>query len=109
MSCQAAGPMGAQAANTVVSRIAGTEPAALNQAFTGQAMSLGRRAATIQLARLDDTPINAYVGGRVGAAIKEAVCKATVWSIRHAAAKPASVFWIKGGRRPAPAEQNELV
>ena len=27
MSCQAAGPLGAQAANTVLSRIAGTEPA----------------------------------------------------------------------------------
>ena len=42
MSCQAAVPLGAQAANTVLSRIAGTDPAALNQAFTGQCISLGR-------------------------------------------------------------------
>jgi NADH dehydrogenase len=43
MSCQAAGPLGAQAANTVLSRIAGTQPAALDQAFTGSCISLGRR------------------------------------------------------------------
>ena len=42
MSCQAAIPLGAQAANTVLSRIAGTEPAVVNQAFTGQCISLGR-------------------------------------------------------------------
>ena len=35
MSCQAAVPLGAQAANTVLSRIAGTEPAVIDQAFLG--------------------------------------------------------------------------
>ena len=47
MSCQAAGPLGAQAANTVLSRIAGTEPAVIDQAFVGSCVSLGRRAATV--------------------------------------------------------------
>src|ERR1700754_203531 len=53
MSCQAAGPLGAQAANTVLSRIAGTAPAALNLAFAGQCISLGRKHATVQLAHFD--------------------------------------------------------
>jgi NADH:ubiquinone reductase (H+-translocating) len=101
MSCQAAGPLGAQAANTVLSRIAGTTPAALNQAFVGQCISLGRSYGTFQLARTDDTPVNAVVGGRIAASIKEAICKATVWSIRREAAKPGSFFWLKGGKRPA--------
>jgi NADH:ubiquinone reductase (H+-translocating) len=100
MSCQAAGPLGAQAANTVLSRIAGTPPAALSQAFVGQCISLGRWYATVQLARTDDTPVNAIVGGRIAASIKEAICKATVWSIRREAAKPGSYFWLKGGKRP---------
>ena len=100
MSCQAAGPLGAQAANTVLSRIAGTTPAALSQAFVGQCISLGRSYATFQLARTDDTPVNAIVGGRIAASIKEAICKATVWSIRREAAKPGSYFWLKGGKRP---------
>lgn len=99
MSCQAAIPLGAQAANTVLSRIAGTAPAVINQAFTGQCISLGRSYATVQLARPDDTPINLAIGGRVAASIKEAVCKGTVWGIRREAAKPGWYRWLKGGKR----------
>ncbi len=107
MSCQAAGPLGAQAANTVLSRIAGRTPAVLNQAFVGQCISLGRSHATVQLAHTDDTPVNLVVGGRVAASVKEAICKGTVWSIRREAAKPGSYRWLKGGQRPAqsPADQ----
>jgi NADH dehydrogenase len=100
MSCQSAVPLGAQAANTVLSRIAGTEPAVIDQAFLGSNVSLGRRAAVIQWARKDDTPVNLYFGGRLGAAFKEAVCKGTVWGIRREARKPGSTFWVKGGTRP---------
>jgi NADH dehydrogenase len=99
MSCQAAIPLGAQAANTVLSRIAGTPPAVVNQAFTGQCVSVGRSYATIQLARPDDTPVNLAIGGRVAASIKEAVCKGTVWGIRREAAKPGWYRWLKGGKR----------
>jgi len=107
MSCQAAIPLAAQAANTVLSRIAGTAPALLNQAFTGQCISVGRSFGTIQLARTDDTPVNLYIGGRTAAAIKELVCKGTVWGLRKEAAKPGWYRWLKGGNRPAqsPAEQ----
>jgi NADH:ubiquinone reductase (H+-translocating) len=99
MSCQAALPLGAQAANTVLSRIAGRPPAVVNQAFTGQCISIGRKYATIQFARPDDTPVNLFVGGRVAASIKEAVCKGTVWGIRKEAAKPGWYRWLKGGKR----------
>ncbi|BBX63174.1 dehydrogenase [Mycobacterium saskatchewanense] len=102
MSCQAAGPLGAQAANTVLSRIAGGTPAPLNQAFVGQCISLGRSDAAYQLAHTDDTPMNLVLGGRVAASLKETICKGTVWSIRREAAKPGSYFWLKGGNRPAP-------
>jgi NADH dehydrogenase len=100
MSCQAAAPLGVQAANTVLSRIAGAEPAVIDQAFLGSNVSLGRRAAVVQWTRKDDTPVNLYFGGRVGAALKEAVCKGTVWGIRREARKPDSMFWAKGGKRP---------
>ena len=100
MSCQAAGPLAAQAANTVLSRIAGTESAVINQAFVGSNVSLGRRAAVIQFARKDDTAVNFYFGGRLGASVKEAVCKGTLWGLRLEARKPGSTFWFKGGKRP---------
>ena len=99
MSCQAAIPLGAQAANTVLSRIAGTAPAAINQAFTGQCISIGRSYATVQLARPDDTPVDLFIGGRFAASIKELVCKGTVWGIRREAAKPGWYRWLKGGKR----------
>ncbi|MEV6150112.1 FAD-dependent oxidoreductase [Nonomuraea sp. NPDC052129] len=101
MSGYAAGPLGARAADTVLSRIAGTEPAVLDLAFTGACVSLGRRAGIRQLARKDDTAINIYIGGRMGAAIKEVTCKFVVSKrIRGEARKPGSMSWPKGGPRP---------
>lgn len=99
MSCQAAIPLGAQAANTVLARIAGTEPKALNQAFTGQCISLGRGAGLIQLAHLDDRAMRWHIGGRVAASIKESVCKGTISFLSREARKPGSYFWLKGGKR----------
>ncbi|BBY57557.1 NAD(P)/FAD-dependent oxidoreductase [Mycolicibacterium sarraceniae] len=104
MSCQAAMPLGAQAANTVLARIAGEQPAVISQAFTGQCISLGRASATIQIARTNDVPLPLYIGGRTAATIKEAVCKGTISFLRKEARKPGSYFWIKvGGKRPVPA------
>ena len=100
MSGYAAGPLGAQAADTVLSRIAGTEPAMINLAFTGACVSLGRRAGIRQIARKDDTAVNLYIGGRMGAAIKEVTCKFVVAKrIRGEARKPGSMGWPKGGPR----------
>jgi len=106
MSCQAAEPLGAHAANTVLARIVGDTPAALNQAFVGQCISIGRTHATLQFSRTDDSPVNMALGGRPTAAIKETICKGTMWAIRREAAKPGSYFWLKGGSRPTeqPAE-----
>ncbi|MGC0366741.1 NADH dehydrogenase [Rhodococcus sp. 27YEA15] len=99
MSCQAAEPLGAQSANTILSRIAGTVPTPLNQAFVGQNVSLGRRRATIQLSRLDDAPRRLVVSGRFGASIKEAICRGTLWAIRREARRPGSYTWLRGGDR----------
>ncbi|TAM71438.1 FAD-dependent oxidoreductase [Mycobacterium sp.] len=109
MSCQAAEPLGAQAAETVLARIAGDTPAALNQAFVGQCISIGRNHGTLQFARTDDTPVNMALGGRTTAAIKERICKGTLWAIRREAAKPGSYFWLKGGNRPAQSPVEEEV
>lgn len=100
MSCQAAIPLGAQAANTVLSRIAGAPAKPLNQAFTGQSISLGRSAGLIQIAHLDDEVMPFYIGGRAAARIKEAVCRGTIVFLSREARKPGSYFWLKGGKRP---------
>jgi NADH dehydrogenase len=99
MSCQASSPLTVTAVGTVLSRIAGTEPTALDPVFAGSCVSLGRHTATIQIARKDDSPTNYYIGGRVAAKLKEAICKGTLWGIRRAARKPSAIFVMSGGKR----------
>ncbi|MDV3129021.1 FAD-dependent oxidoreductase [Mycobacterium sp. 21AC1] len=99
MSCQAAGPLGIQAAKTVLTRIAGAEPAELNQTFIAQCISVGRGAGTLQLCHADDSPRRIHIGGRAGAFAKEQICRATVTSLVKEARKPGSFFWFKGDYR----------
>lgn len=99
MSCQAALPLGAQAANTVLARLAGDDPAAVNHAMAGQCISLGRKAGIFQFADVDDTPRRWYIGGRTGALIKEQVCRYTLKWIRGEADKPGSYTWKTNPRR----------
>lgn len=109
MSCQAAGPLGAHAADTVLAHIAGTEPPTIDLALTGTCISLGRRVGIRQLARRDDIPVKLYIGGRPGARIKEMTCDLGVRKIRREARKPGSLVWVKGGPRPTQPVSSERV
>jgi NADH:quinone reductase (non-electrogenic) len=100
MSCQAAMQLGPQAAETVLRRIAGERSAPIDVGFSGQCLSLGRRAGVVQLAGRDDTAWRYYFGGRPGAKIKESVCRATIWQLAHEARKPGSLnLWVKDRKR----------
>lgn len=100
MSGYAAGPLGARAADTVLSRIAGTAPAVIDVGFTGACVSLGRRAGIRQLGRKDDTMVDLYISGRLGALIKEVTCRFVVSKrIRLEARKPGTMIWPKAGPR----------
>jgi len=93
MCCQSARPLGAHAADTVLSRIAGKDPEDVNVGLFGQCISLGRRAATAQLASKDDIAIGVYLGGRVAAKIKESASRLMVKELAREAAKPGSFSW----------------
>ena len=99
MCCATATQLAPQAANTVLSRIAGTAPARFEYAYAGACISLGRRAAMLQFTRKDDTAVNLYLGGRPVAVVKEAVCRGTLWAMRRSARKPDWTLWLKGGPR----------
>lgn len=98
MSCQAALPLGMQAARTVLSRITGTQPAAVDQAFLATCVSLGRTRGVLQLTHADDTARAGHLAGRPAALIKELICRSTVAGIRQEARRPGSVPWIRGVR-----------
>lgn len=97
MSCQAAGPLGAQAANTVLAHLAGSEPPEISQGFIAQCLSIGRGRGLIQLVHNDDSPRLVFVPGRVAALIKEQVCKGTLDHMRHEAHEPGTYGWFKKG------------
>lgn len=100
MCCATASQLGPQAANTVLSRIAGTEPTAVTTRFAGNSCtSLGRHDGILQFGR-SDTPINVHLGGRVAATFKEAVSRGTLWGLRRQARRPGSAQWFAGGPRP---------
>lgn len=99
MSCQAGLPLGAQAAGTVLARISGIDADNATVPMSGQCISLGRGAGTVQLQRRDDTPVNLYIGGRAGAFVKEQVCRYTVKWLGAEARKPGSYRSLKGPDR----------
>ncbi|MEV4758131.1 FAD-dependent oxidoreductase [Micromonospora sp. NPDC049559] len=100
MGCQSAVQLGPQAAETVLSRMAGRRPAPVDVGFAGQCVSLGRRAGVFQFSRRNDIAVPLYLGGRPGAKLKELVCRSTVWQLGYEARKPGTrTWWVKDGRR----------
>ncbi|MDI3418816.1 NAD(P)/FAD-dependent oxidoreductase [Streptomyces luteolus] len=100
MSCQAAVQIGPQAAETVLRRIAGERPRAVEVAFVSQCVSLGRRAGIFQTASKNDIARPYYFAGRPGAKIKEFICRGIVWQLRFEARRPGAVdWWMKDRNR----------
>lgn len=99
MSCQAATRIGAHAADTVLARIAGDRPTPINLGFFGQCISLGRRAGIFQFASRDDAANGLYIGGGLGAKLKEFVCQHTVKHLANEARKPGSLTWVRDDKR----------
>jgi NADH dehydrogenase len=101
MGCQSAVQLGPQAAETVLSRIAGKQPADVGVGFAGQCISLGRDIGIFQFAHRNDVAISLHLRGRFGAKVKELICKSTVWQLRTEGRRPGVMkWWMKDGKRP---------
>ena len=103
MACQSAVPMGLAAADTVLSRIAGEEPANLDFGFNGVGVSLGRRVGVVQFHERDDTPKDRTYAGRIASSIKDLGLKAAMAGLRVEALRPGTLGFLKGGRHPSSA------
>ncbi|WP_101789010.1 NAD(P)/FAD-dependent oxidoreductase [Nonomuraea indica] len=101
MSCQAAGWLGVQAADAVLSLIAGTAPAAAQVTFAGSCVSLGRHAGTMQYADPDDVPLDSVLDGPEAAEIKEKLCRDAVKGITMEARDPGVIVLKKAGQEAA--------
>ncbi|MDX3434363.1 FAD-dependent oxidoreductase [Streptomyces sp. ME01-18a] len=99
MSCLYAIPMGAQAADTVLSRLAGEQPESLNQTLGAQCISLGRSTGIFQLGNKSDVAMWFHIDGRLGAKVKEGICSGIPKHLAKEAHKPGEykLHRMKGG------------
>lgn len=81
MACATAMPMGAHAADSLTALLAGRSPRPFGFAFFAQCISLGRRRGIVQRVAPDDRPGQLIVTDRLGARLKEAVCRFTVLAL----------------------------
>jgi NADH dehydrogenase FAD-containing subunit len=102
MSCQAALPLGAHGADTVLALLRGRAPRQLSVCMSGQCISLGRRRGLIQIARRDDSPRRLALRGRLAARVKESVSTSTITQLRRA--RP-SYQWLPGPQPPVRTRQ----
>lgn len=107
MSCQMAIPQGARAADTILSRLAGERPETLTNGFAAQCISLGRGEGIFQFANRSDEALWWKIDGRLGAKVKEAVCKGVPEHLAGEAHKPGSyrLHRMGGGEARAKALQ----
>jgi NADH dehydrogenase FAD-containing subunit len=98
MSAYAAGCLGAHAADTVLNRIAGDQPAPIDLSFPAMCVSFGRGAGIFQLAHKDDTAVPLYFSGFAGKKLKEFSCAASVKHLVTEAHKPGSHHWPRDGK-----------
>lgn len=108
MACASALPMGGHVANGILRLIDGRAPEPHSNGYLLQCISLGRKDALVQFVRRDDTPISFVLTGRVGAWVKETICRQTVKWMRGEARRSGSFSWAKGPRTLAAARAESI-
>ena len=93
MSCAAAMPMAAHAADNIVHRIRGEALQPFGFAFAGRCVSLGRKRGILQRVTHDDVAIDSFISGWLGARIKEAICRYTTISLAIERVLPGTYSW----------------
>lgn len=95
-SCASAIPLGAHAAGSLLARLAGTAPPAIDIGYLMQCLDLGAGRGYVQSVRRDDTPRRWFLNGRSGGWTKEQVCRMTVAWLAKEAREPGSYTWLSG-------------
>ncbi|WP_278261712.1 FAD-dependent oxidoreductase [Nocardia sp. AG03] len=81
MACATAIPTGGYLARAIAARARGAEPKPMRFRYYLQCLSLGRRAAVIQVLTPDDRPARTVLHGRLGAWVKELIVRGAGMSV----------------------------
>ncbi|WP_309135373.1 FAD-dependent oxidoreductase [Cellulomonas sp.] len=103
MSCAAALPLGARAADTVLARVAGVTPRPLDVGFAAVCLDLGAGHGHVRLVARDDARRPWSVSGRAAGWVKEGICRATVSWLAAEARTPGRYRGVAGPRPVAAA------
>lgn len=101
MSCAAALPLGAHAADSIIACLENRAPTPLSAGYMLRCISLGRKSGLIQAVRADDRPRRLVLRGRLAGAAKAQICHMTLSWLRGELRRNGSYSWPKG---PRPAE-----
>lgn len=82
MACATALPMAAHASDNIRHLLEHKPLRPWEFAYPGQSISLGRHRALIQIVDAQDKPLEQIVTGRLGAFLKQAVYRYTIWSLQ---------------------------
>ncbi len=98
MACKTAMPMGRHAADNLVDVLAGRAPRQFRFGDSGVCVSLGRTDGVIQ--RRDPTGVaRGMIGGRLGAWLKERVCRFTLGALDHPALQATFGLYQRRGQQ----------
>lgn len=82
MACATAMPMGAHVADALAARLGGRPaPGPFRFGYQARCVSLGRKAGLVQWVHSNDQPRERIITGRMGAWVKELICRFTVQSL----------------------------
>jgi NADH dehydrogenase FAD-containing subunit len=81
MACATAMPQGAHAADNLAAMIKNQPLKPFRFGFGGRCISLGRHDGMLQIVNADDSPREQIITGRMGALIKEMICRYTTFSL----------------------------
>ena len=109
MACAVAMPMGCHGADNVSAMLNNQAVQPFRFAYALQCISLGRHNALVQMLQQDETPKDLIFTGRLGAFIKEVICRYTIFSLQLEKRLPGSYIYPKGveaTKQPIPVTQS---
>ena len=95
MACATAMPLGAHAADNVVRAVRGQALAPFGFGFAAQCVSLGRKQGILQYVGSDDSPLERFHSGWLGARLKETICRYTTTMLAVERILPGTYTWPK--------------